>query len=96
MTHIVTPTQAKINLARYIQKMAYLRDRTTIDYMLNLGNQWLGDAAWSYSYWHNWSNIVAGNFIDESSGYSYLEEKMYEGCSTFLKDFYTSKDKVLF
>jgi hypothetical protein len=92
LMHQVHPTRAKLNLAIHLRKNLYLRNIAILDSLTSEMYEWLYETVWNYNHFHNFEAIIAGENSD-SSGYSYLDETRYAGCSPFLKEFFTGANR---
>ena len=92
LPHIVHPTQAKLNLGSNLRQNTFLRNKAVLDRLTVSGYEWLYETSWMYNHYHNFAAYILTPHQD-NSGYSYLDEKRYGGCSTFLKNFFTGVDR---
>lgn len=93
MHHMIHPTKAKLNLGTHMRKNSYVRSIPTLDRLTTQGYEWLQESAWMYNHAHNFSAYILYPSGDHT-GYSYLDEKRYGGCSDFLKNFLTGAGRA--
>lgn len=70
----------------------HIRNPSVLDSVTMDLNEWIYESAWNYNHHHNFYYMIIGNYTD-NEGYSYLDEKKYGKCSSFLKKFYSGAGK---
>ena len=92
-----TPEQAKLQVARYFRQHSKNRDPWTIDCFVARGY----DRLYSVQNGDVWGGILLDQIapvrqgtVAGNEGFSYHDEKKYEGKSSFLKDFYKGGKRV--
>jgi len=87
--HRIDPSQANMYVAQQIRMYQYMRNPEDIDQMVTHGYHVLMDAIHLYSDIHDFFDFIRpANAVENDRGYSFYEQKKFEGKSQALIDFF--------